>query len=313
MLGPQRPTPNLGAAVAMLQPADEPAAVITAGWQDAEGEIGDMQAEAGRPLRDLEVYRRGAEVFDQEPALLEAYRDRQGKLKELQRLYLMRLEPAMAAARELLCASGDPDLLKLEQRAAISQVRALDRHHLRRITAIHDEFERRLAACGSAVLARHVHTLGRILDGHSTVLIAGGHVAVLLNRMRLFDLGSMLKGKRVIAWSAGAMVLCDRVVLFHDKAAQGQRDAEVFDQGLGLVGHAVPLPDALHRIDYEDRTRLALFSRRFAPSRCLTLDNGSMLKFEAGRVTAAGGVRRLTRAGRSRAFSPRIAPGQKHR
>lgn len=302
MLGPQQPRANLGAAVAVLHSPDEPAAVITAGWQDAEGEIEEMQDLISRPLVDLKVNQRAEDVFDREPALRRAHRKQQKKLKELQRLYLIRLQPAMATARRLLHTQADPDLLKFEQRAAIEQVRSLDRHHLHRITAIHDEFQSRLRVQAFPILAAGTELIRQTLKACSTVIIAGGHVAVLLNRMRLFGLGPMLHDKQLIAWSAGAMALCDRIVLFHDTAAHGKRDAEVFDTGLGLVTQVVPLPDARHRIDYEDRTRLALFSRRFAPSRCLTLDNGSLLKFASGRVVSAHNVGRISHAGRSRVF-----------
>lgn len=302
MLGPQRPRPNLRAVVDKLVPPGERAAVITAGWQDREGDIADMAEEARRPLVDLGIYRRAEEALLRDPALNEAHRLRQDKLKELQRLYQMRLHPAMRAARRLLRAQGDPELLNLERRAAITQLRALDRHHLRRIAAIHDDFSCKREGAGSDALAESVEAIRSLIDRSAAVLIAGGHVAVLLNRMRLFGLGPMLSGRPVIAWSAGAMVLGERVVLFHDNATQGPRDAEVFDAGLGLVSQVLPLPDARHRVDFSDRHRLAIFSRRFAPSRCLTLDNGALLAFDSDRITAAHDVRRVSRAGRARRF-----------
>src|SRR5690606_41913723 len=71
-------------------------------------------------------------------------------------------------------------------------------------------------------------TLFRSLDNVETVVITGGNVAILINRLRLFGLGNMLKAKNVVAWSAGAMALCDRIVLFHDNPPQGRRNPEVF-------------------------------------------------------------------------------------
>jgi len=129
------------------------------------------------------------------------------------------------------------------------------------------------------------------------VLIAGGHVAVLINRIRLFRLADVLAQKPIIAWSAGAMVLGERIVLFHDDAPQGKRDAEVLDTGLGIVKNVIPLPHAKSRLDWSSRTRMALFSRRFAPAICCTLDNGSMIQMENNRITFASHSSVIMRTG----------------
>jgi peptidase E len=209
----------------------------------------------------------------------------------------MRLTPAMAAARELLRTSGDPGLLRLEQRAAIGQVRALDRHHVRRITAIHSEFDQRRARLHIPHATAQRHAVQELVAKAALVLIAGGHVAVLLNRMRLFRLAEVLPRKPVIAWSAGAMVLGEHIVLFHDDAPQGQRDAEVLDAGLGIVRGLIPLPHARTRLDWSSHTRMALFSRRFAPAACCTLDNGSMIQLANHCILAASGSSVMTRSG----------------
>ena len=139
--------------------------------------------------------------------------------------------------------------------------------------------------------------IAAVLSRCQTVIITGGNVAVLLNRLRLFDLGPSLAPKNIIAWSAGAMVLSDKLVLFHDNTPQGDRDAEVFDSGLGIVKECVFLPDAKHRLKLSDKIGVALFCRRFAPAACLTLDSGSLLRYQDGQIAAAEGVRRLSRSG----------------
>ena len=144
MLGPQTPASNLAGAIEALG-AEGPVVTITAGWRDSEGEVEELQAATGKTLEDLNIYHRAEEIFAREPKFHALQRERQDKLLQLQGLYRMRLTPTMAAARTLLRASGQPELLRLEQRAAIGQVRALDRHHLRRISAIHREFDQRRA------------------------------------------------------------------------------------------------------------------------------------------------------------------------
>ncbi|MCH8228314.1 MAG: Type 1 glutamine amidotransferase-like domain-containing protein [Proteobacteria bacterium] len=249
------------------------------------------------PIEDLNLYHQAEKIFALEPEPHALQRERQYKLLELQRLYRIRLTPTMAAARRLLREKGEPDLLRLEQRAAISQVRALDRHHVRRISAIHQDFDTRRAALlipGAATLRQ---TIQRKVADSALVLIAGGHVAVLINRIRLFRLADELAQKPIIAWSAGAMVLGERIVLFHDDAPQGKRDAEVLDTGLGIVKNIIPLPHAKSRLDWSSRTRMALFSRRFAPAICCTLDNGSMIQMENNRITSASHSSVIMRTG----------------
>lgn len=304
LLGPQRPTVNLAEPFGTIGD-DQAVAVVSAGWQDAEGDIDDVHQIVRRPLVDLGLYRRADDVLGTEERLNEIYRERQDRLQELQRLYRLRLRQSMLAARRLLQADGDPAILMDEQRHAISQQRALDRHHLQRIRDIHDEFDSRIAEERPPKLADQGAEIAEVLSACETVILTGGNVAVLLNRIRLFSLGPLLARKNIIAWSAGAMVLADKVVLFHDNTPQGNRDAEVFDAGLGIVSEYVFLPDARHRLNLGDKIRTALFSRRFSPAACLTLDSGSLLRYENGRVAAADGVRRLSRDGALRKMRAR--------
>ena len=296
LLGPQRPTVNLDAAFRTLDDGQS-VAVVSAGWQEAEGDIDDVHEIIKCPLVDLRLYQRAEKVLAQAARLREIYRERQDRLQELQRLYRLRLSPSMLAARDLLQADGDPAILKHEQRHAIAQQRVLDRHHLRRISAIHKEFDTCIADERLPILTEHNAEIADVLSRCQTVVIPGGNVAVLLNRLRLFDLGPSLASKNIIAWSAGAMVLSDKVVLFHDNTPQGDRDAEVFDSGLGIVNEFVFLPDAKHRLKLRDKIGVALFCRRFAPATCVTLDSGSLLRYEDGRLVAAEDVRRLSRSG----------------
>ena len=115
------------------------------------------------------------------------------------------------------------------------------------------------------------------------------HVVVRLQAA----LGNVVKP--IVAWSAGAMVLGERIVLFHDNAPQGRRNAEVLDEGLGIVPRLVPLPHARHRLDWSSPTRMALFARRFAPSRCCTLDHESMIRIVDGKIAEVTNSSVMTR------------------
>jgi len=302
LLGPQSPAPNLREAVDSMN-VDGPVVIITAGWRDSEGEIDEVSELIGRAVQDLMLYQRTEKVFATEPELRELKRERQDKLRELQNLYRIRLSPTLTAARRLMQAKADPELLLLEQRAAMAQLRALDRHHLRHILTLHREFDRRRSSLHIPLALAQREEVHDLVEKAGLVLIAGGHVAVLLNRIRLFRLGELLAQKPVIAWSAGAMALSERIVLFHQKAPQGKSDAEVLDAGLGIIRRRVLLPHARTRLDWRNQTRLALFSRRFSPASCCTLDSGSMITIDNNRIVQASRSSVLLRTGKQRAVA----------
>lgn len=304
LLGPQSPESNLRQQIEE-RGINGPIVVITAGWRDSEGEIDDLREEVGRPVENLMIYHRAEEIFAREPELLELKRERQDKLRELQDLYRIRLAPTMAAATKLMRTHAEPSLLRVEQHSAIAQVRALDRHHLRRIDSIHNDFDKRRARLQIPHVIAERDVVHQQIEKAGLVLIAGGHVAVLLNRLRLFQLGDLLRSKPIIAWSAGAMALSERIVLFHHNAPQGKRDAEVLDVGLGIVQQMVPLPDAKIRLDLGNRKRMALFSRRFSPATCCTLDSQSQIRIEHGKITAASRSSVIMRSGRTKALNAR--------
>lgn len=297
LLGPQRPVTNLGSAIRDAGIPDGPIAVISAGWQEAEGDIDDVRGIVGREVRDLGLYARAEALMASDAVLNAAYRQRQETLKELQRLYRLRLHYLSVAARRTLRAEGDPDLLLPEQRHAIAQLRALDRHHLNRVRGILADFSARFDYRDYAPIAEQTAGIASILDECAAVLITGGNVVVTLNRLLLFGLAPHLRARDIVAWSAGAMVLSDNIVLFHDRLPQGRRDAEILGPGIGELPGYVFLPDARHRIREKDTARAGAFCRRFAPDICIALDSGSSLTFSGKELTAVHAARRITPRG----------------
>jgi peptidase S51-like protein len=295
-LGPQFQEPNLAVAVRRLQIRGALVS-ISAGWQEREGEIDELLAHVRLPVTDLALYARAEAVLAADAELAVAYRQRQGRLRELQDLYRLRLTHAKDAMRELMPSEGDPELVRSAQRGALRALRALDREHLLTIEREHASFRRRLRPQQRASVVPHIRELRELIEPAAAVLVAGGHVAVLANRLRLFDLQRLLAGKTLIAWSAGAMALSDCIVLFHDHPPQGAGNAEVFDSGLGLLKGVVALPHAQTRIALHEAERVAMFARRFAPARCVTLDHGSLLHWHDGRLIGSSSTWRLTRGG----------------
>lgn len=297
LLGPQRFQPTVAATLDRLAPA-APVALITAGWQEREAEDAELQEHIGRDRFNLRLYSRCDAVLDRDPELADALRLRQERLHELQSLYRLRLDPLLGSARDLMAREGRGTFLAEHRRAAIRAVRTLDRQHLARVRSIHEEFEQRFGPSRRDAVARRRRRIARELRDAGALVIAGGHVAVLLNRMRLFDVLALAGRRPIVAWSAGAMVLAERVVLFHDSPPQGAGNAEVFEAGLGRCPAMVPLPHASRRLRLSDPVRVALFSRRFSPSSCVALDPGTWLEWDGTHWSAGDGARKLGPRGR---------------
>ena len=298
LLGPQRPTTNLGEAIAAAGLRPRSVAVISAGWQEAEGDIDDVRELVGVPVNEIGLYGRAEALFAENEALCDAYRQRQDTLKEQQRLYRLRLKQLAIAARNTIRAKGNRAMIAAERRHAIAQLCALDRHHLKRTEAIQQSFEAEFHAGTVADIARHREEIAAILDDNDLVVITGGNIAILINRMRLFGMAELLATRHVCGWSAGAMVLSSRIVLYHDRMPQGRREPEVHGAGLGLLRGHVVLPDPARRLREQDQARVSLMARRYSPDACIALDSGSAVEFRDGRVVAVNAVRRLGRNGR---------------
>jgi len=296
LLGPQFREPNLAPVLAELNLAG-PLVSVTAGWQEREGEIDELAAHLDRDVTDLGLYARTEHVFAEDRSLLVSYRARQERLRGMQELYRVQLEHARAAVEDIWFSGAAPAIVRAARRSALGVMRRLDREHVLAIERVHQEFERENALTERPAIARQRRELAAAISQAAAVLIAGGHVAILVNRLRLLGLAEVLQSKPILAWSAGAMAIAERIVLFHDQPPQGAGVAEVFDQGLGLVPGLLPLPHAQTRLHLHDNTHVSILARRFAPARCLTLDHGSVLSIADGHLQSYANSWRLTRDG----------------
>ena len=278
LLGPQALQATVGRVVEELGIVGE-IATVTAGWQERESEQEELDAVLGRGSANLRLYERAERVGEEDPELVAAHRRAQDRLKLLRRAYNLRLARGIEAWRGLARLRGDPEVLEPEREAALQAIRALDRHHVERVREIREEFRSSLRPLERPAVARPRREIEGILGSVEAVVLAGGHVAVLLNRLNAFGLAELLAGKTLIAWSAGAMALSPRVVLFHDSPPQGPGNAEVLEDGLDLFPGLVPLPDGSRRLRIDDRERCGQLARRFAPSRCALLDAGTRIEW----------------------------------
>jgi hypothetical protein len=286
LLGPQRrPTVDAVARSLGLAEAANPVATITAGWQEREPDDTELSTLLGGRAVNLSLYRRWLDVQDRDPQYAAAERELAGTLADLQDLYLLRLDYALQAVYAVQRRStGEVRTDALAE--AIAAVRELDADHLRRVDGARGEFFQRLPPHDRPVIAGHRAAVQGTLGQACALVIAGGHVGVLAEVLHLFNLAAALTPLSaagrwpVIAWSAGAMALADRIVLFGDRSPQGPGHPEVYGSGLSVLRDAVLLPHARARMLLDDLPRMGVFARRFAPARCVLLDRGTRIELD---------------------------------
>ena len=283
LLGPQR-RPTVDSVVRSLG-LPGPFATVTAGWQEREGEDGELHAllAAGQnrgPAVGLSLYRRWLDVRERDPLYFAGSRRLDEALSSLTDLYLLRLDYALRAVYAVQRRfPGACDALA----GAIAAVRELDAAHLRRVNELRGEFFERLPPHDRPVIAEHRAAVSAVLGSAAAVVIAGGHVGVLAEALHLFNVAASVGSSPVIAWSAGAMALTDRIVLFHDRAPHGPGHPEVHGSGLSVLRDAVLLPHARARLLLDDAPRMAVLAQRFFPARCVPLEAGTRIDVQDGR------------------------------
>ena len=277
VLGPQR-QPTLDRVLASLG-IDGPIVAITAGWQEREADDGELMSLLdGRGL-NLRLHARWIAALEADPEYAAAEREHHVVLEQTQQLYLLRLDHAIRAAYEVLQRAGQhPRTQEAAVEDALDIVRTIDATHVRRIGELRQAFDEAWRPAERHTISGHVEEIAHLLGQAACLVMAGGHVGELLWLLELFGVRDHLPAQ-VVAWSGGAMTLADRIILFHDRVAHGPAQAEVLDAGLGVVHDVVLLPHARRRLRTEDATRMSVLSRRFAPARCVVLDDGMALDF----------------------------------
>ena len=283
LLGPQRRPTEDAVARSLSLGASGPVAAVTAGWQEREPDDAELSRVLGGRAVNLSLYRRWLDVQDRDPEYFAAERALAETLAELQDVYLLRLDYALRAVYAVQRRAGGEADAVFE---AVAAVRELDAAHLRRVNQVRGELFQRLPPHDRPVIAEHRAAVSGLIGDASAVVIAGGHVGLLAAVLHLFNLAAVLQSAAgrspVIAWSAGAMALTDRIVLFHDRSPQGPGHPEVYGSGLSVLRDVVLLPHARARLLLDDAPRMAVFARRFGPARCILLESGTRIEITDG-------------------------------
>jgi hypothetical protein len=265
--------------------ADARIAVVTAGWQERESDDEELKTHlAGRGV-NLELHSRWLDVLERDREFARAESEHRAVLDELQQLYLVQLDHALRAMYALGQRPGDrPRTIRAALDDAMAVVRLVDDRHIMRVAAAQGAFFSAWRPEERPVVAPHREAVRHLLESAAGLVVAGGHVGVLVRVLHLFHVTPFVP-ETVVAWSAGAMALTERVVLFNDRAPQGPAHAEIYDEGLGMIRGAVFLPHARRRLRIDDLTRMSVLASRLAPAACVVLDDGTRID-----LTADGGL-----------------------
>ena len=280
LLGPQRFMTTAGTTLRALE-VEGPVATITAGWEEREDQDEELNTVLDGRGRNLRLHHRLFDVLDKDERFAAAaltFRDRHD---ELLSFYRLRLEGALQTVYAVQRRSSAHGTAEAALTDAIDAVRRLDDWYSTELKTLYREIDAQAPAAESEVIAWHRGELAGMLADSAALVITGGHVGMLLRTLRLFAL-PISDELPVIAWSAGAMALTSKVVLFHDYAPQGSHEAEVYDRGLGRVPGVIALPHARRRLRLDDRARCAVLARRFPDHRLLLLDDGTSVVFGTG-------------------------------
>ena len=301
LLGPQRFTTTVGPTVRSLD-LDGPIAMVNAGWEERESDDDELGGHLDGRGVNLRLYRRGVELLTDDPALRAVVLEHRARHGELRAFYGIRLQSAWDTVFAVRHRTSRHGVSAGAERSALQALRDVDDWYLYEVARLVAETAATDAMRESAELARHRAEVAASLSGAAGVVIAGGHVGILMETLHLFEV-TIPATTPVVAWSAGAMAVCDPVVLFHDFAPHGVTAPEVHDRGLGRLRGIVPLPHARRRLTLDDRARMAVFADRFPSHALLPLDDGTVVRFDgedggrAGRATPPEGARVLRHDG----------------
>jgi peptidase E len=289
LLGPQGLAPNLPAVLREV-PGKGPVVTITAGWRHEEGDDEALRQDIGGNGIMLPIYRWFEDLSGSVPDLLEAHAAQQREIRALKYLYRVRLESSMVALRAMVALRPRGEHLEIlegEIDDALAAMRAVRERFVVHADEVRLKFAERYRPLEHPAIRARVEEIRRVFSEARGICIAGGHVGVLRNRMEFFDAGALLAeaiagGTSVIAWSAGAMVLTERVVLFHDDPPVAQANAELLDRGFGLARDIVVLPHAKQRLFLDDAARVGILAARLAPTPVVGLEHGAWLRDQDG-------------------------------
>lgn len=287
ILGPQSSIPNLPKTINRFVPTG-PLGLISAGWRHSEGEFSALSRELSREIKHLPLYQWFDELGNKEPTLAARSKERQKQIKAYKAAYRLQLHSALGLWSRLQELEEDlPNIYAPDVLDGCKFVKQIDNRAIERLNDIRAQFSDLETPWKHPSVHDYYSQIKESLQGCSGLLIAGGHVALLRNRMYFFGLHQLIQeflaeGKPVFAWSAGAMAITSRIILYYDDPPFGKGIPEVLDTGIGNIPQMIFLPHAQTRLRLNNTKRCQQFAMRFAPDICLTLEPGALLAWKDG-------------------------------
>lgn len=273
LLGPQRFRTTVGGALRTVAP-EGMVATVTAGWRDRESDTDELDATLEGRGRHLRLYGRLTDVLDSDRRFAEAALAHRDAVNELAGIYSLRLQRALDSVYAAQRRPVRSDIATSAEADGVRVVQSIDQWYLDAVNQLHGELQVAAPPEESEPIQRHRAEVAQAVGQARAIAIAGGHVGQLLRCLKLFQV-NLPPQLPVVAWSAGAMSLTERVVLYHDRGPSGLVGSEVWDRGLGRALRIVAMPHARRRLQMDDRMVLRVLARRFGDARCLLLDDGA--------------------------------------
>lgn len=155
LLGPQRLCPMVDGEIARLG-LEGSVASITAGWQERETEDADLRVALRDRSINLELHRRGDEVFAEDPELFKAHRAKQDVYTTSRMSHRVRVAAGKERAGVNFETCRSPTKYVPTKSMLLSvRTRDADAHHLHRIAEIEAEFIDRHKSHERDAVARH--------------------------------------------------------------------------------------------------------------------------------------------------------------
>jgi hypothetical protein len=298
ILGPQRGAPNLPDIVQNQYP-DAKIAVVSAGWRHEESQLRPLARDLQRPLELLPLYQWFDELGRKEPGLSKEHSFRQKKIKTYKDIYRLRLKYGMDFLTEIKKKHvQNPSAFAEDLQMAQNDIQRIDLDAIDRLQRIRSSFPNLLTPWTHPSATPFHEEIKETLAQCDVLLITGGHVAILRNRMFFFGLTELLhsflnEGKTIIAWSAGAMTLCEQIVLYYDDPPDGEGIAEVLDTGFSLMPKTLLFPHAQQRLRIHDNGRIGDLTQRFSDFQCFTLEQNTHFVYTSEGINPICNTKRL--------------------
>lgn len=301
LLGQQRESPRLQKFIERCG-LSGPVALVSAGWEEDEEDDQWVRDAVDVPVVNSRLYSLADDLFQLDPEVLQLLRERQDRLRALREVNELQLEHLGTVARELW--------QRLERNAAavapwhqtLAQIQDVDTRYLKAVSGVIKEYDRRIAPQQRRSVLDYRRAVLERLRGCQALLIAGGHVGVLLNRLNLCRLLKHLP-LPIIAWAGGAMALGERVYFYDHFIPHAQREVELSRQGMALYRGLQLFPRAAERLNLADPCELAILAQRL-PNRCLLLDQHSEIMWSANGDLSVAHVRMIDAQGEILEWTP---------